>query len=98
LLNARGNTEPIELWVTPEESDDRFHRWLQPYNCTLRICTSGSSAAKLPVSARWQWLLKPWALLNSEFREVLYLDADSFPLMNTEYLFEHPAYKGTGAV
>lgn len=47
---------------------------------------------------RWQWVLKPWALLNSSFRHVLMLDADSFPVTNPEFLFETPQYRDTGAI
>lgn len=41
--------------------------------------------------------LKPWAVLHSEFREVLWLDADNLALGCPESLFELPDYQRTGA-
>lgn len=42
--------------------------------------------------------LKSLALLRCEFREVILLDADNVPLIDPEELFEHGAFRGTGAL
>ena len=98
LLRKQGVRLPIELWVTADEFSERMEKWPPPLDVRVRICEANIWAKSLPAYSRWQWILKPWALLHSEFREVLYLDADSFPVKNPEYLFDHPAYKETGAV
>lgn len=41
--------------------------------------------------------LKPLAVLQSDFREVLWLDADNLPLAGLDSLFELPGYRQTGA-
>lgn len=42
--------------------------------------------------------IKPFAMLCSSFREVLFLDADNFAVTNPEVLFEHPLYQESGAL
>jgi len=44
------------------------------------------------------WVLKPFAVAHSRFREVLLLDADNVPVQNPEFLFESAPYRKTGAV
>ena len=41
---------------------------------------------------------KPYALVHSEFDEILVLDADNTPIRNPDYLFASNAYEETGAV
>jgi alpha 1,2-mannosyltransferase len=44
------------------------------------------------------WMLKPLAIKLSNFKEVLYLDADNIPVMNPEFLFQSSGYKEFGAM
>ncbi|KIX04411.1 uncharacterized protein Z518_05279 [Rhinocladiella mackenziei CBS 650.93] len=44
------------------------------------------------------WAAKPFAILHSSFREVLFIDADSLFFKNPEILFDDPAYQKTGAL
>lgn len=44
------------------------------------------------------WALKPFAILFSSFREVIFIDADSFFFHNPERLFDDPDYAKTGAL
>ncbi|KAF3921868.1 hypothetical protein AA313_de0209392 [Arthrobotrys entomopaga] len=44
------------------------------------------------------WAVKPFAILLSSFREVIFIDADSLFFKNPEVLFEEDAYKRTGAL
>ena len=44
------------------------------------------------------WAAKPFAMLFSSFREVIFIDADSLFFKNPEILFEDPGYKKTGAL
>jgi hypothetical protein len=44
------------------------------------------------------WEMKPYAIMNSEFEEVFYLDADNVPVRNPEFLFGTPEYIETGAI
>lgn len=44
------------------------------------------------------WAAKPFAILLSSFREVIFIDADSLFFKNPEVMFEDPGYKDTGAL
>jgi hypothetical protein len=44
------------------------------------------------------WAIKPFAILFSSFREVVFIDADSAFFKDPEVLFEDPAYQKTGAL
>ena len=44
------------------------------------------------------WAAKPFAILLSSFREVVFIDADAFFFRNPETLFEDPHYNETGAL
>ncbi|USW55224.1 Putative alpha-mannosyltransferase, nucleotide-diphospho-sugar transferase [Septoria linicola] len=44
------------------------------------------------------WAMKPFAILMSSFREVLFIDADALFLVNPETLFEDEQYTSTGAL
>ena len=49
----------------------------------------------------WQlkgWAGKPWAILLSSFREVIFIDADALFFQNPEELFQDPDYAQTGAL
>ncbi|KXT11664.1 hypothetical protein AC579_7027 [Pseudocercospora musae] len=44
------------------------------------------------------WAAKPFAILYSSFREVIFIDADGLFLTNPEELFDDPQYRDTGAL
>jgi len=44
------------------------------------------------------WAAKPYAIMMSTFREVIFVDADSFFFVNPTNFFEDPAYVNTGAL
>lgn len=44
------------------------------------------------------WAAKPFAILLSSFREVIFIDADSLFFKNPEILFDDPDYEETGAL
>ncbi len=102
LLRRFGCELPIELWGTgPEEFGETMRNAAIPLGVTIRhpdkpLTANGGS--KLPVGSRWQWVLKPHAIIYSRFAEVIFLDADSFPLRDPAFLFRSPQYREHGAV
>lgn len=44
------------------------------------------------------WELKVFAALHSSFEELLFLDADCYPVRNPEFLFRLPGYRQRGAI
>ena len=52
-------------------------------------CVNAQEVRKIhPVRTLNGWELKPFALLNSPFQEVLLLDADNVPVVDPAFLFE----------
>ena len=44
------------------------------------------------------WELKAFDALHTPFEEVIFLDADSYPCRNPEFLFDQKDYKTRGAI
>ncbi len=60
---------------------------------TPRVSLAIFGATRLP-----GWAIKPFAIIHSDFREVLYLDSDSVPVRDPQYLFRDPTYLATGSL
>ena len=43
------------------------------------------------------WVLKPYAIVHSDFREVMLIDADNVVVRDPAYLFDAPEYREAGA-
>jgi hypothetical protein len=97
MLRRLGCSLPIELWHHGErELDEAMRALVSPYGVT---CVDAARAPeRLPTPAPSPWVLKPFAVVHSRFREVLLLDADNVPVRNPEYLFDSPSFRRTGAV
>lgn len=99
MLRMLGNALPVELWLWENEYFTELETWLAPFNARIRLAEVPKIKTDLlPVGTRWQWELKPLALLKTGFREVLLLDADSFPVADPAFLFDIPQYQATGAL
>jgi ADP-heptose:LPS heptosyltransferase len=96
-LRDLGCQLPVELWyLNPEEMDARMVKLIEPLGVT---CVDASKVRlQHPVRRLAGWELKPYAILHSSFREVLYLDADNVPVRDPQYLFASAPYRDTGAV
>lgn len=44
------------------------------------------------------WSLKPFAILESSFKEVLFLDSDICPAKDPGYLFDYEPYREKGSI
>jgi hypothetical protein len=53
---------------------------------------------RFPIRRLRGWELKPYAMLQSSFHEILLLDADNVPVRNPEFLFESCGLTRTGAI
>ena len=102
MLRELGCTLPIELWyLGPMEMDARMKSLVAPYGVVCRdgrIHRKDSQGKPKLRSTLGGFELKPYAILHSSFREVLFLDADNVPVRNPEYLFELPEYQEEGAI
>jgi alpha 1,2-mannosyltransferase len=98
LLRKFGCDLPIELWMTETEYCSIVKKVLVGLNTQIRVASGRASRVSLPTGARWQWFLKPFAIVHSEFRNVMYLDADSFAVADPSFLFCDPRFSDTGAI
>jgi hypothetical protein len=97
MLRHFGCTLPIELWHRgPREMTDQMKALLEPYDVVCR--DSFAVAREFPVRRLDGWELKPYAILNSRFAEVLYIDADNVVVRNPEFLFDNALYREIGAL
>ncbi|KAI0877383.1 glycosyltransferase family 71 protein [Hypoxylon argillaceum] len=88
---------PIEVMYLGEEDlgeDYRFELEALPGVTTRDI-------SRMVDDEGWKlagWAIKPFAMLLSSFREVIFIDADSFFFRDPAKLFDDPDYKKTGAL
>jgi alpha 1,2-mannosyltransferase len=89
-------TLPIELWHLSGEVDDAMIEQFAPYDVTFRCADeirSQGGAIDRPV-----FMIKPWAILHSRFRHILFLDADNSVFEDPSFLFQTPEYREHGAI
>ena len=97
MLRHLGCHLPIQLWyLGRNELDKRMESWLEPLGVE---CVDGLEVRKQhPARILNGWEIKPYSIIHSSFKEVLYLDADNVPIVNPEFLFETWHYKEAGAL
>ena len=97
MLRDLGCTLPIELWYL---GDQEMNADMIELVTALNVqCVDAHQVAKqYPVRVLHGWALKPYAIMHSQFEEVLYLDADNVPAKEPTFLFSTPEYQEYGAV
>lgn len=98
-LRQVGCRLPAELWVVKELVDlAEIFRQARDLRVRLRVLPEpddrGAGRDRRPL----EWELKPQAIIQSCFREVLWLDADNLPVVDPAFLFDEEPYQSTGAV
>jgi hypothetical protein len=94
---ALGCTLPIQVWyLGPEERDDRWVTLVEDLG--VECVDAAAVSRRYPHRGLAGWPLKPYAILHSPFREVLFLDADNMPVADPTYLFDAPSYRRRGAI
>jgi hypothetical protein len=98
LLRKKHKCElPIELWyLGPQEINEEVKKLLEPFDVRLRDAFELNKT--YPCRILHGWELKTYAIKNSDFKEIIYLDADNVPTRNPEFLFDTEQYKKTGAI
>jgi hypothetical protein len=88
---------PIQLWHLGKKE---FSPKMKSLASRLDVeCINASALRKkFPARILRGWELKPYAMLYSTFRELLFLDADNVPVIDPEFLFDHPEYQKNGAI
>lgn len=98
LLRRRlGCTAPIEVWhYGAGELSPRMKALLADLG--VETVDATQIAARLALTIRNGWQLKPLALVGCRFAEVLLLDADQVPVVDPTVAFAWPQYRESGAV
>ena len=95
-LRHHGCTLPIELWHMEGEINEPLKRWLEPYGVAFRDGGALSWGRNRLFNGAHG--IKPYSVVHSSFREVLFLDADNSVCADPTFLFETPEYQQSGAL
>lgn len=88
---------PIELWYLGEaELNEHMVGWMEELQ--VNCINAMDLLETFPVRKLKGWELKPYAIIHSQFEEVIFLDADNVPLIDPAALFDQTAYQQTGAI
>ncbi|GHJ88582.1 hypothetical protein NliqN6_4984 [Naganishia liquefaciens] len=93
-MRQQGTTLPVQVYHFPSErpaDDDPIRQELDELAVQLVEATGQSKDAGKTKS----YHLKALAVVQCPWREVLYLDSDSIPLRDPEYMFDSPSYLRT---
>lgn len=92
MLRKTGCTLPVEMWYTGKEMTKECIGAMEQLGVT---CIDSLDYGQ----GNFQnYALKPFAILHSSFREVMYLDADNICVTDPSSLFESAPYLATGAL
>lgn len=95
MLRAVGSTLPAELWVAdPSEETPGWCEELAEIGVACRRLSDYMDREELKHPYAW----KTYTLLYSSFAEILFLDADSMPVKNPEFIFDHAVYEKNGVI
>jgi hypothetical protein len=97
MLRHLGCKLSIELWHLGEaELNAGMAGWLEPLG--VRCVDALEIRKRHPARILTGWESKPFAIIHSSFKEVLFLDADNVPAGDPTYLFDTVPYQQTGAI
>jgi len=86
---------PIQVWhLGRREMSEEMRVLLEEMQ--VEVVDAETIVARFPARIAGGWPLKPYAIAHSRFREVLYLDADTVPLVDPRQVFDWDAYRRSG--
>jgi hypothetical protein len=88
---------PIQVWHFGGEEISPAMHWILS-GLKVELVDVTSFLQDYPADIRNGWQLKSYAILQSRFAEVLFLDADQVPVRDPTFLFDAPQYRENGAV
>lgn len=100
MLRKTGSTLPVEIFLAADAEYDDFvcHRLLPVLNARCVVLTDILGYARPLSGGLKKYQFKIFALLFSSFQDVLFLDADAFPLRSPDRLFDSEPFTSTGLV
>ncbi len=97
-LRHVGCTRPIQLWYLGRNNEMPAARQALLRAYGVECVDADEVRRRHPARNLNGWELKVYATLHSPFEEVLFLDADCYPVRNPDYLFDLPEYREKGAI
>lgn len=97
LLRYLGVTLPIEVWYLNEKEMTLHIRSIME-SLGVTLINAEDYYKDKPATIRGGWELKTYSIINSKFREILFLDSDSYAVKNPEFLFSTPEFREHGAI
>ena len=95
LRRVHRNLLPIQVWhLGRREMSEEMRILLSEEG--IEVVDAEMVAAQKPARLAGGWPLKPYAIAHSRFREVLYLDADTVPLVDPQIAFGWDEYRDNG--
>ena len=86
---------PIQLWhLGRSEMSDAMRSLLEEQD--VEVVDAETVLHRYPAKVGGGWPLKPYAIAHSRFREVLFLDADTVPLVTPDIIFDWDIYRRSG--
>jgi len=92
ILRKHGCILPIEVWYSGNELTEEVISAFETLGVKCKNCQDYTT---LDIE---NFAMKPFAILHSSFKEILFLDADNNCLTDPSYLFDHEHYQSTGAI
>lgn len=98
MIRHLGCKLPVEVWFLGRKNE--MQDWQAKLLSDLyAVCVDADEVASTrPVRILNGWELKTFAVVHSRFEEILYLDADSYPCRNPEFLFDDVYFQKHGAM
>jgi len=99
MIRHVGCTLPIQVWYLGDrgEFDVRMQQALEPFDVGWIDGNAYAREHGIPRRVLGGWELKPFAAAFCPYREVLSLDADSYPAYDPVEFLDHPEYRRVGA-
>ncbi|KAJ5166378.1 Alpha-mannosyltransferase [Penicillium canariense] len=97
MLRRTGSTLPMEVFLADEEEYEEYICDVVLPALDARCVVLSRILAAAPAAIE-KYQLKPFAMLFSSFEEILFLDADAFPLDKPETLFREDPFRAKGMV
>ncbi|KAK1770004.1 mannosyltransferase putative-domain-containing protein [Phialemonium atrogriseum] len=99
MLRQTGSRLPVQLFL--DEATDKSRHVCEQFQGEMNVeCFSFdaifSTTPTMPALSRFQF--KVFSVLFSSFQDILFLDADAFPIHDPEYLFRRKPYTSHGLV
>jgi len=98
LIRHHGCNLPIQLWYLGRNNEmpDKWQRIMEQYGATCHDADAQTLITPMRILNGWE--LKFYAIQQSSFRRIIYLDADCYPMRDPTFTLNDPRFLGSGAV